>query len=74
MELSPEERRRIYEEEKARLESEEKLRKESPQGPDGSSTGLEQNIAGLLCYLGAWVTGIILLCRSNIPVESLDCG
>jgi len=26
-----------------------------------SSTGLEQNIAGLLCYLAAWITGIIFL-------------
>jgi uncharacterized membrane protein len=26
-----------------------------------SSTGLKANIAGLLCYLGAWVTGIIFL-------------
>ncbi|WP_139904100.1 DUF4870 domain-containing protein [Clostridium thermarum] len=24
-----------------------------------SSTGLDENIAGLLCYLGAWVTGLI---------------
>ncbi len=26
-----------------------------------SSTGLQANIAGLLCYLGLWVTGIIFL-------------
>ena len=26
-----------------------------------SSTGLQANIAGLLCYLGAWVTGIVFL-------------
>ncbi len=26
-----------------------------------SSTGLQPNVAGLLCYLGAWVTGIIFL-------------
>jgi uncharacterized membrane protein len=26
-----------------------------------SSTGLKANIAGLLCYLGGWVTGIIFL-------------
>ena len=24
-----------------------------------SSTGLEENVAGLLCYLGAWITGLI---------------
>jgi uncharacterized membrane protein len=26
-----------------------------------TSTGLSENVAGLLCYLGAWVTGIIFL-------------
>jgi uncharacterized membrane protein len=26
-----------------------------------SSTGLQTNVAGLLCYLGAWVAGIIFL-------------
>lgn len=26
-----------------------------------SSTGLKPNIAGLLCYLGVWITGIIFL-------------
>lgn len=26
-----------------------------------SSTGLEPNVAGLLCYLGGWITGIIFL-------------
>jgi uncharacterized membrane protein len=26
-----------------------------------TSTNLEQNVAGLLCYLGIWVTGIIFL-------------
>ena len=58
MKLSPEERREIYEEEKARLESEEKVevKKET-----GSSTSLKPNVAGLLCYLGVWVTGIIFL-------------
>jgi uncharacterized membrane protein len=33
-----------------------------PTGMAGaSSTGLQENIAGLLCYLGTWVTGIIFL-------------
>jgi uncharacterized membrane protein len=32
----------------------------SEQQPDNkTSTGLEQNVAGLLCYLGIWVSGII---------------
>jgi uncharacterized membrane protein len=26
---------------------------------DKSSTGLEQNVAGLLCYLGGWITGLV---------------
>ncbi len=26
-----------------------------------SSTGLDANVAGLLCYLGGWITGIIFL-------------
>ncbi len=57
MQLSPEERHKIYEEEKARIESEQKQRVTK----GGSTTGLEPNVAGLLCYLGAWITGIIFL-------------
>jgi uncharacterized membrane protein len=26
-----------------------------------TSTGLKPNVAGLLCYLGAWITGLIFL-------------
>jgi uncharacterized membrane protein len=26
-----------------------------------SSTGMEENVAGLLCYLAGWITGIIFL-------------
>ena len=58
MKLSPEERKRIYEEEKARIEAEEQIATEKETG---SSTGLRPNVAGLLCYLGVWVTGIIFL-------------
>jgi uncharacterized membrane protein len=58
MSLTPEERRRIYEEEKARLEA-EKAQREQAQGT--SLTGLKQNVASMLCYLGLWVTGIIFL-------------
>ena len=57
MTLSPEERRRIYEEEKARIEAEQKQR----MSTGGSSTGLEPNVAGLLCYLGGWISGIVFL-------------
>jgi uncharacterized membrane protein len=35
----------------------------TPASPSStkSSTGLQTNVAGLLCYLGTWVTGIIFL-------------
>ncbi len=61
MELSPEERKRIYEEEKARIEAEEKAKPEKAASEDVSSTNLESNVAGLLCYLGIWITGIIFI-------------
>jgi uncharacterized membrane protein len=57
MQLSPEERHRIYEEEKARIEAEQKQR----MTEGGSSTELEPNVAGLLCYLGGWISGIVFL-------------
>ena len=57
MELSPEERKRIYEEEKTKLEAEEGTK----TGKDKGTRGLKPNIAGLLCYVGFWVTGIIFL-------------
>src|SRR4030042_3017015 len=61
MELSPEERRKIYEEEKARIAAREQLERER-QGISGESTvNLQPNVAGLLCYLGAWITGIIFI-------------
>ena len=61
MGLSPEEKRKIYEEEKARIESQEK--KAGGKTKEGvSTTSLKPNTAGLLCYVGFWVTGIIFLC------------
>jgi uncharacterized membrane protein len=57
MKLSPEERRKIYEEEKARIEARQKRH----IAKDSSTTGLEPNVAGLLCYLAGWITGIIFL-------------
>jgi uncharacterized membrane protein len=60
MDLSPEERRRIYEEEKASIEAEERLEKER-RAAEASTTKLEPNIAGLLCYLGIWISGIVFL-------------
>jgi len=61
MELSPEEKKRIYEEEKARIEAREKIEREKLTAPSGTSTGLSPNIAGLLCYVAIWVSGIIFL-------------
>lgn len=55
MGLSEEERRKIYEEEKARIESEEKAVERN------STVKLEPKLAGLICYAGFWVTGIIFL-------------
>jgi len=57
MQLSPEERRKIYEEEKAQIEEE----KRHMMSASESTTSLEPNVAGLLCYLGAWVSGIIFI-------------
>jgi len=59
MELSPEERRRIYEEEKARIDAREQVEQERRKTSLETSVGMEPNVAGLLCYLGVWVTGII---------------
>ena len=59
MDLTPEEKRRIYEEEKARIEAREKLEREKLSEAAGTSTGLAQNVAALLCYVAGWITGII---------------
>jgi uncharacterized membrane protein len=61
MALTPEEKKRIYEEEKARVEAREKIEREKLTEPAGTSTGLSPNTAGLLCYVGAWISGIIFL-------------
>ena len=57
MDLSPEERKKIYEEEKARMEGRSQAEKESI--PLESSTTLAPRIAGFLCYLGFWVSGLV---------------
>jgi len=61
MELTPEEKKRIYEEEKARIEARERIEREKLTAPAGTSTGLSPNVAGLLCYVGVWISGIIFL-------------
>jgi uncharacterized membrane protein len=32
-----------------------------PAGPSETSTGLSPNVAGLLCYLVGWITGIVFV-------------
>jgi uncharacterized membrane protein len=61
MELTPEERRKIYEEEKAKIEAGQQPA-QGNKPPDSSDTtvGMTPNAAGLLCYLGFWISGIIL--------------
>ena len=61
MELSPEERRKIYEEEKAKIEAGESPKQEKSGKFQDTSVGIAPNVAGLLCYLGGWITGIIFL-------------
>jgi uncharacterized membrane protein len=57
MKLSPKERRRIYQEEKARIEA----RQKKQPARNSSTTGLEPNIAGLLCYVAGWISGTVFL-------------
>ena len=57
MDLTPEDRQKIYEEEKQRIEAEQEKKKASAN----SDTGMESNVAGMLCYIGLWITGIIFL-------------
>ncbi len=59
MDLSPEEKNRIYEEEKARIEAREQIRREKQKISETTITGLTPNVAGLLCYIGGWISGII---------------
>jgi uncharacterized membrane protein len=61
MKLSPKERRRIYEEEKARIEAEERLKRERQKAKTVSTVDLEPNVAGLLCYVAGWISGVIFL-------------
>ena len=61
MALSPEERKRIYEEEKAKIDAQAKAEKEKNDIPLESSTTLAPRLAGFLCYLGVWISGIVFL-------------
>jgi uncharacterized membrane protein len=68
MELTPEERRRIYEEEKARLEAEEEAARRRSRPREDMALDLAPATAGLLCYVGWWISGLIffiLETRSN---------
>jgi uncharacterized membrane protein len=59
VELTPEERRKIYEEEKARIEAREHIERERQRPASEATVDIQPNIAGLLCYLFGWITGII---------------
>ncbi len=59
MELTPEERQKIYEEEKARIEARERLERERQAPGKESTVDLQPNVAGLLCYVGWWISGLI---------------
>lgn len=59
MDLSQEERKRIYEEEKAKIEAQAQAERQKSSIPSESSTNLAPRVAGLLCYLGVWVSGIV---------------
>jgi uncharacterized membrane protein len=61
MDLTPEEKRRIYEEEKARIDARQKIEREKLTELGSTSTGLSPNTAGLLCYVGGWISGVIFL-------------
>ncbi len=61
MGLSSEEKQKIYEEEKARIEAREQIEREKQTELGSTSTGLQPNIAGLLCYVGGWISGIVFL-------------
>jgi len=47
------------------------IEREKEAAPSNSTTSLKPDVAGLLCYLGGWVTGIIFLIieRKNKPVR-----
>lgn len=39
----------------------------SPSGAQATTTGLQENVAGLLCYLVGWVTGLIFFLIDKRP-------
>ena len=61
MEISPEERKTISEEDRARIDRKAQTTDNRTGSSQQTSTGLAPNIEAFLCYLGAWVTGIIFL-------------
>lgn len=56
MGVSPEERKKIYEEEKAKIDAEK-----PKETTESDIKELRPNIAGLLCYVVGWITGIVFL-------------
>ncbi|MEL7561509.1 hypothetical protein [Dehalogenimonas sp. 4OHTPN] len=69
MDITPEQRKAIYEEEKARIEQEARSNGGQTSSSQSTSTGLPPNVAALLCYLGVWVTGIIFIILEQKSVK-----
>ncbi|MGI2336759.1 MAG: DUF4870 domain-containing protein [Dehalogenimonas sp.] len=61
MSLTPEERMRIYQEEKSRIEAQETAPQERLESDSKPLGGLNPNVAGLLSYVGGWISGFIFL-------------
>ncbi|KTB49058.1 putative membrane protein [Dehalogenimonas alkenigignens] len=69
MDITPEQRKAIYEAEKSRIEQEAGSNGGQASSSQNTSTGLAPNVAALLCYLGVWVTGIIFLILEQKSVK-----
>jgi uncharacterized membrane protein len=61
MDISPEERKKIFTEENLRIERKAATTNQDTDSSQKTNIGLAPNIEAFLCYLGLWVTGIIFL-------------
>jgi uncharacterized membrane protein len=69
MDITPEQRKVIYEAEKSGIEQEARSNGGQASSSQNTSTGLPPKVAALLCYLGVWVTGIIFLILEQKSVK-----
>ena len=80
MEISPEERKTISEESKARIGRKAQITDNRTGSSQHTSAGLAPNIEAFLCYLGAWVTGIVVShhrtkeCQCAVPRGPMEPG